>query len=246
MCTITTVHLPIILLLFVFLSYINTNKLQKKTLIWWRISSLVQLPSPDVPRGTIKSYLLLCDRRRIRVYIEYQSVCPYVGIGSPPWPKGGGHPGIHTHLRGRGWGTQFGRRTKSLELCILWGYYYLSKGELIYVRQNRKSFPRCLSVRRNTFSVDIRRILPVLFKPPLKTCWVDAKKRWDCREPTGIWFPLRLSQRRNHFGTLWVFGESIKLCLKGCTSWSGFLFSFVTLGRSKTSVPLRLKLLRLN
>ncbi len=61
--------------------------------------------------------------------IEYQSVCPLIGIGTPQplsckrvcppsqEPKGGG---VHTRLRVRGWGSpnSDGRR-ESLVLCLL-------------------------------------------------------------------------------------------------------------------------------
>jgi hypothetical protein len=51
---------------------------------------------------------------KVRIYKEYHSVCPLVGIGAPPTPLppasvplppepgGGGH---HTRLRVRGWGS---------------------------------------------------------------------------------------------------------------------------------------------
>jgi hypothetical protein len=57
-------------------------------------------------------------RPEIIVYLEYQSVCPIVGIGSPqppplkmsvfpPWLQRGG--GSNNLLQVRGWGSQFGR-----------------------------------------------------------------------------------------------------------------------------------------
>ena len=65
---------------------------------------------------------------KVRIYKEYHSVCPIVGIGTPPTPlspasvplspvpKGGGH----TRLRVRGWGSpNSDDLRKGIALCLL-------------------------------------------------------------------------------------------------------------------------------
>ncbi len=67
---------------------------------------------------------------KVRIYKEYHSVCPLVGIGTlpthlspasvplPPEPGGGGH----NRLRARGWGRpNSDDLRKSLALCLLCG-----------------------------------------------------------------------------------------------------------------------------
>ncbi len=75
------------------------------------------------------SLILRCCRRGIIVYIEYQSVCPFVVIGSPrPLPRKlvwlppriqvGGR---YTRLRGKGWGEgpNSGERTETYIIYII-------------------------------------------------------------------------------------------------------------------------------
>jgi hypothetical protein len=76
---------------------------------------------------------MLASRRGIIVYIEYQSVCPFVGIGSPPPPppqasvsplldpKGGWS---NTRLRMRG--PNSGKYTESLALFIFCEASYIN------------------------------------------------------------------------------------------------------------------------
>ncbi len=50
-----------------------------------RLSSQFQFSLSAVTLGYLSQWL--ASRRGIIVYIEYQSVCPFVGIGSPPPPS---------------------------------------------------------------------------------------------------------------------------------------------------------------
>ncbi len=80
-------------------------------------------------------------------YIEYHSVCPLVGIWTPPppfppqasvplplpEPTGGGG---HTRLRAAGEGvgeSLFRRLEKSLELCLLFGTMYRFINMLLFI-----------------------------------------------------------------------------------------------------------------
>ncbi len=73
-------------------------------------------------------------RIRIIVYIEYQSVSPFVGIGStqhphpqasvsPPWTQRGKEQHSLASEGVWGGGAQFGRLKESLALCILCGIH---------------------------------------------------------------------------------------------------------------------------
>jgi hypothetical protein len=70
-------------------------------------------------------------RRGIILYLEYQSVCPFVRIGSP-WPQPP-HPQASVSPLGTGgatldsgWkGANSGDRRKSLALCLLCGTHSL-------------------------------------------------------------------------------------------------------------------------
>jgi hypothetical protein len=69
------------------------------------------------------------------IYLEYHSVCPLVGIGTPhplsrkrvcfpPGTKGGG--GVHTRLRVRGWGSPNPDDWReNLVLCLLCEVQYI-------------------------------------------------------------------------------------------------------------------------
>ncbi len=54
-------------------------------------------------------------------YLEYNSVCPLVGIGNPPSPLPGTKEGVHIRLRVRGWGSpNLDDWRESLALCLLY------------------------------------------------------------------------------------------------------------------------------
>ncbi len=101
-----------------------------RPLLWTSapLTSLVRLP-PPLPPFPVWICAGVCTKY-VRIYKEYKSVCPIIGIGLsqplcrqrvcpsrlPPEPGGGGH----THQRVRGWGSPNSDDwRKSLALCLL-------------------------------------------------------------------------------------------------------------------------------
>jgi hypothetical protein len=60
---------------------------------------------------------------KVQIYLEYHSVCPLVGLGTPSVPlPADSRGGWHTRLQVRGWGSPNSNDwRKSLALCLLCG-----------------------------------------------------------------------------------------------------------------------------
>ena len=89
-------------------------------------------------------------RKRIKVYIEYQSVCPFVVIESPP-PQASVPPPLDPKGEGAtlpcewgGGGTQFGQLEERLALWILCGTYDTRTFSIPQLRHDDKTtkYPR--------------------------------------------------------------------------------------------------------
>jgi hypothetical protein len=60
---------------------------------------------------------------KVRIYKEYNSVCPLVGIGSSPTPRPQASVPPHTRLRARSWSPNSDDLRKSFALCLHCGLH---------------------------------------------------------------------------------------------------------------------------
>jgi hypothetical protein len=76
-------------------------------------------PEKEYINGTFIA-VYMGEDHKVHIYLEYHSVCPLVGIGTPSPPLR--MRGVHTRLRVRGWGSPNSDDWKeSLVLCLLCG-----------------------------------------------------------------------------------------------------------------------------